>query len=311
MLFRGLFCKKSHHLPLTSLKPPPHEQLGYFVQNSINADPDKLTRTLREDPNLPFQDLTEATSSHLTVGPPPPKPCEGCLGIQAVQYEDTGGMANWATVPVALLSVMIGSLVILFLGRRVWKRRREVSDTHIQTDMLTRDFATSDLDIDKEKFGEQSSKGEEEEEDPGKSKKSKKKKKSKKYHEDEISRESTISGGSNPQVPFAEEDDSSSSSSSEDSEEKRRRRKKDKRKSKIKSQRRPFVEEGDSSSSSSEDSEEKRGRRKKDKRKSKIKSQMRICEEEPPTLADLNRSKSRREDLNHSKSRRVSRRGIN
>jgi hypothetical protein len=102
---------------------PPHQQLGYLVQNSINVDSTELVRSLREDRALPFQDLESAESSHLTVGPPAPKVCFGCFGIQEMTSLDENGLKPWAKVPVILLSLMIGLLVLLFLGRRLWKRR--------------------------------------------------------------------------------------------------------------------------------------------------------------------------------------------
>lgn len=206
----------------TCLKqPPPHEQLGYFVQNSINANPDKLGRTLREDPDLPFKDLSEASSSHLTVGPPPPKPCEGCLGIQSNEYQ-VPRMERWATISIALLSVMIASLVVLFLGRRVWKRRRVVIDSDVQLDMETRNFTVGNDGVEKDVFVDQET-----------SKKKSKKRKSS---------ASDASAESNPQGPSVDEEHHVSSSSSEDTEERRRRRrserKKDsRRRSKRKSQR--------------------------------------------------------------------------
>lgn len=130
--------------------PPPHEQLGYFVQNSINANPDKLGRSLREDPDLPFKDLSETSSNHLTVGPPPPiLSCKGCYGMQAIQNDDAGGMEEWAIIPVILLSAIVGALIFLFLSRRLWKRRREVADFDAQGDMK---LTASMLDMEKEKL---------------------------------------------------------------------------------------------------------------------------------------------------------------
>jgi hypothetical protein len=132
-------------------RPPPHEQLGHFVQNSINADPTELVRTLREDSTLPFQNLESVESSHLTIGPPAPKLCPGCFGLQAVTSPEDGGLKSWAEVPVILMSLMIVALSFVFFGRRVWKRRRYLDVDDMQCEMKTQDFATSDHDIDAEK----------------------------------------------------------------------------------------------------------------------------------------------------------------
>jgi hypothetical protein len=280
--------------------------LGYFVQNSINSDPGKLGRTLRDDPDLPFQDLNEATSTHLTVGPPPPKPCEGCIGIQSVQVQDAGGMEKWATIPVALLSVMIGSLVLLFLGRRAWKRRREVfdSDLHVQRDMQTNDFTVGDDDLEKEKMKLM-------EEEPVK----KKKKHKKKHHYDDTNESDSSATGSNPQVPSVDDE---RSVSSEDSEARRSRLRKGRKSSRSTYSRRIVNDEHSVSSGSSEDTEAKRRRRRKEKKSSRHvieqeppsrmassrrtidhssrteSSRHNSSDEAPPTLADLNRSKSKR-----------------
>lgn len=242
------------------MQPPPFEQLGYFVQNSINVNPDKLGRVLREDPDLPFQNLAQATSNHLTVGPPPPKPCETCLGIQALQYEeDPGLMEGWATIPVALISVMIGGLIFLFLGRRMWKRRREVGDSVIG-DMQTRDFAISDLDISMEK----------------------KHSKWKKRRADETSHHSTSDCGSNPQGASVED-----SSSSDDSEAKRKKKRKEKKKRAARKESRRHLEDehGDSSRDDSSEDSKARERRKRDKKQAARKAH---------STRDLQRQKSKR-----------------
>ena len=89
-------------------------------------------------------------------------------------------MKEWATIPVILLSATVGALILLFLGRRLWKRRREVADSDAQGDMKTREFTTSTLDMEKEKLMEI------EDESSKKRKKSKSKKNS-----DESSEESS------------------------------------------------------------------------------------------------------------------------
>ena len=132
-------------------QPPPHEQLGHFVQNSINADPTELVRSLREESTLPFQNLESVESSHLTIGPPAPKLCPGCFGLQAITNVDEGGLQSWAEVPVILLSLMIAALTFAFFARRIWKRRRYLDIDDMQCEMKTADFATSDHDIGAEK----------------------------------------------------------------------------------------------------------------------------------------------------------------
>ena len=95
-------------------------------------------------------------------------------------------MKEWATIPVILLSATVGALILLFLGRRLWKRRREVADSDAQGDMKTREFTTSMLDMEKEKLMEIEKLVEIEEESSKKRKKSKSKKNS-----DESSEESS------------------------------------------------------------------------------------------------------------------------
>lgn len=127
--------------------------MGYFVANSINANPSGLVRSLQDDKTLPFQDIESAESSHLTVGPPPPKVCPGCIGIQAITVLNEGGLKSWATVPVILLSLMIASLTFAFFGRRLWKRRVYLEVDELR-DMKTAQFKNdtmTDEDIAKEK----------------------------------------------------------------------------------------------------------------------------------------------------------------
>ncbi|KAL7515932.1 hypothetical protein ACHAWX_001001 [Stephanocyclus meneghinianus] len=228
-----------------SYRPPPHEQLGYFVQDSINADPTKLSRALREEPTLPFEEVESVQSNHLTVGPPAPA-CHGCVGIQASSIaDDTNRMEAWATIPIILISLMIGALVFLFFGRRFWKRHHVVGpDT--KREMRTKDFASSDLDITKEKnsiamagLGEETT----EEGDCSRTSSEKKKKKrirKKSTNKSALKDKSTRTDASDYSELcsrlHAEDEDSSSSSSSEDeSEEARRRRRRKERKSKRES----------------------------------------------------------------------------
>ncbi|KAL7482504.1 hypothetical protein ACHAW6_008191 [Cyclotella cf. meneghiniana] len=211
-----------------SYNPPPHDQLGYFVEDSINADSDNFVRTLREDNTLPFQDLESADSTHLTVESPAPRACDGCVGIQAVSTDDSGGMAEWATILVSLFSLMIVALICLFLSRRIWKLRREVQPDKDRK-MGTKDFAVSYIDIkNKQRFTADENGSKECIEKPKRKKKKHAKGESSDNHSDNASFSDT-SEGSNPNSPHAKEVDSSSSSSSEDSELQRRRHRKERR----------------------------------------------------------------------------------
>ena len=123
--------------------PPPYEQLGTLVSDSINADPVGLVKSLkdRENPNvqLPpvFDEVDDANVRHLTL-----KNNEqlltaaggmglyGSLQVQAAN-EGGGGLASWASIPVAILSAMIASLMGVLLFRRVFTRRqKQVSNDH-------------------------------------------------------------------------------------------------------------------------------------------------------------------------------------
>ena len=122
--------------------PPPYEQLGTLVSDSINADPVGLVKSLkdRENPEvqLPtvFDDVDDANVRHLTL-----KNNEqlltaaggmglyGSLQVQAAN--EGGGLASWASIPVAILSASIASLVGVLLFRRVFTRRqKQVSNDH-------------------------------------------------------------------------------------------------------------------------------------------------------------------------------------
>ena len=123
--------------------PPPYEQLGTLVSDSINADPVGLVKSLKdiENPNvqLPevFDEVDDANVRHLTL-----KNNEqllkaaggmglyGSLQVQAAN-EGVGGLASWASIPVAILSASIASLVGVLLFRRVFTRRqKQVSNDH-------------------------------------------------------------------------------------------------------------------------------------------------------------------------------------
>ena len=120
-----------------SYKPPPHDQFGDVVQQSINADSNHLVKTLQRSNDLPefFADLEGADSRHLTAkaipqnegGGIPQKEGGGChLGGSGLYYhhDDDTGMEAWAMIPVILLAGLISILMGFFLFRRVFVRRR-------------------------------------------------------------------------------------------------------------------------------------------------------------------------------------------
>lgn len=159
---------------------------------------------------------------------PAPRACDGCVGIQAISTEDSGGMAEWATILVSLVSLMIVALICLFLSRRIWKLRREVKPDKDRK-MGTKDFAVSYIDIkSKQRFTADENGSKECIEKPKRKKKKHAKGESSDNHNDNASFSDT-SQGSNPNSPHAKEEDSSSSSSSEDSEVQRRRHRKERR----------------------------------------------------------------------------------
>ena len=117
--------------------PPPHVQLGTIVSDSINADPVGLVKSLKDKENvLPpvFEEIEDANVRHLTLknangnhqglggGP------LGAYQVMNAPNSGDGGLASWAQVPVALLSILIGLLIGVLLFRRVFTRRKQVSD---------------------------------------------------------------------------------------------------------------------------------------------------------------------------------------
>lgn len=99
-----------------SYNPPPFEQLGTIVSDSINADPEGLVKSLRDkESGLPpvFEEVDELKARHLTTK------------VENVQQfnEQSKGLASWATVPTILMAFMILVLTGLLLWRRVFTRR--------------------------------------------------------------------------------------------------------------------------------------------------------------------------------------------
>jgi len=111
---------------LGSYKPPPFEQLGAIISDSINADPQEFVKSLkdREGSNLPpiFEEVEDLTARHLTtkVGKVLPPP------ISEIQESNEVGkehMDSWAIIPVILMAFMILGLLGLLLFRRLHLRR--------------------------------------------------------------------------------------------------------------------------------------------------------------------------------------------
>lgn len=116
-------------------KPPPHLQLGKIVEDSINADQRKLTKSLQDKigQGLPdvFAQLENVDSRHLTIKEDVPSVVE----MLNDQSQPTSGMASWATVLVVLLAVFIFGLIGLFFFRRAFSRRRVVHHKDLEDDL--------------------------------------------------------------------------------------------------------------------------------------------------------------------------------
>ena len=116
-------------------KPPPHLQLGKIVEDSINSDQRKLTKSLQDKigQGLPdvFAQLENVDSRHLTVKEDLPSVVE----MLNDQSQPTSTMASWATVPVILLAVFISGLIGLFFFRRAFSRRRAVHHKDLEDDL--------------------------------------------------------------------------------------------------------------------------------------------------------------------------------
>jgi len=111
-------------------RPPPFEQLGAIMTDSINADPQGLVKSLKDKEGLPpvFNEVEGANARHLTVKVPEKK-AQGLGGARVQILNETSdtndGMASWATVPIILLSLLISALMGTLLFRRVFVRRKK------------------------------------------------------------------------------------------------------------------------------------------------------------------------------------------
>ena len=105
-------------------RPPPFEQLGSGIEDSINRDPAGLKRGLEERAGtdgsgaLPavFATVESTGARHLTV-----KAARAPTVV--VMDSSPGSFEEWATVPLVLLGAAIASLTLAFVGRRVLVRR--------------------------------------------------------------------------------------------------------------------------------------------------------------------------------------------
>ena len=113
-----------------SYSPPPRVQLGDIMQESINSDPQGLTKSLKDKEGLPpvFEEVEEIKSRHLTVK----TKTEHLPGLEAIldAQEADPAFAKWAIVPILLCLLGIFGLVGLFLFRRVFVRRVKPGTKH-------------------------------------------------------------------------------------------------------------------------------------------------------------------------------------
>jgi len=113
--------------------PPPFEQLGTIVSDSINADPVGLVKSLK-DKDPVFEQADDVNVRHLTLKKEEKSPSNPIGAVQVfskAQSSTDSGLASWATVPLILLSASIASLVGVLLFRRVFTRRqKQVSNDH-------------------------------------------------------------------------------------------------------------------------------------------------------------------------------------
>jgi len=111
--------------------PPPFEQLGTIVSDSINADPVGLVKSLKDkDPVFEQADDT-VNVRHLTLKKEEKSPSNpiGAVQVFSVAQSTDSGLASWATVPLILLSASIASLVGVLMFRRVLgTRQKQVTD---------------------------------------------------------------------------------------------------------------------------------------------------------------------------------------
>jgi len=133
-------------------RPPPFEQLGSVVEDSINTNRGILVRSLQDKQELPpiFHEVEGANARRLVVEPEPKKT------ILVTRTDDPEEkIAGWATLPIIILSFMIATLVGMFLFRRVFVRRkkpRKVDDERLSTFIMggTDRFAVADFDVEAE-----------------------------------------------------------------------------------------------------------------------------------------------------------------
>jgi len=117
---------------LGAYNPPPFEQLGTIISDSINADPQELVKSLkdREGSNLPpvFEEVEDLTARHLTtkVGKVLPPPISDIQESNEVGKER---MDSWAitegnqTKPILVICIVITSGLFVLLGAFLLFRR--------------------------------------------------------------------------------------------------------------------------------------------------------------------------------------------
>ena len=114
-------------------RPPPYEQLGTVLQESINSDPEAVVKSLkdRESNDLPaiFDEVETASARHMTlkVGGSGVKDIQDVVTESAAadgsEGNNSDGMVDWAKVPIVLLSLLIAGLFGILLFRRAFVRR--------------------------------------------------------------------------------------------------------------------------------------------------------------------------------------------
>lgn len=132
-----------------SYSPPPFEQLGTIISDSINADPTGLVKSLQDkESKLPpvFEEVDDSNARHLTTKVEKKQP--GPIGAVQVFNEaksSEGKMATWATVPIILMAFLIAALTGVLLFRRIFTRRvKKVKNNPLQAYLKRgRGFAVS------------------------------------------------------------------------------------------------------------------------------------------------------------------------
>ena len=108
--------------------PPPFEQLGTIVSDSINADPVGLVKSLKDKDPVFEQVDDDVNVRHLTLKKEEKSPSNPIGAVQVfskAQSSTDSGLASWATIPLILLSASIASLVGVLMFRRVLGTRRQ------------------------------------------------------------------------------------------------------------------------------------------------------------------------------------------